>query len=709
MRHTFAHLLESWAIFLNRKYRESVDTLRANTLFVILTVIFGAWLAWDAAFIRLVTYAPSADYWEHAALFNEWLNNFSAPANPHVADPSLSPRYMPMYWALTWVGLIFGLDAIDLMSISAVFNYLLIVIGLYLFLKSYFRTAWAPTLGFIAIFLCWGVSWNWSNIYHIRSFFYVAGFPSSFVFGLSLISFYASLRVLRNEGAGVAFFAIGICLLSALMFISHPLTGVFGIAGCVLLALINRADSFGSRVVVLFAVGLGLLFAEQWPYFSPLKLALGLYGSGAEQWFSSGESMGFVERYRSGDWQHIFYSPRLVLIILGPALLGLPLCIWLLIRREYLFIVLGAACMAVPYFLHLFVEVPLAHRFLLFVATFFHFAIVWGGLQVINIWYSRPRPAYAGKLLLLMLSFIAVLFAVNIYLLYVEFSGRTLDPQKLELINKRDRLSGRQSVVEIYTQLTGPLEANAVVLATPLHGWPLPAIKAKVVSLYHENPMLLDQQERYVATLRFFEQELTAEQRAGVIARYGVTHVLVVGAPKTGQLGGWLSRHTILVAKVGEYRMYKLRDNLPMVRQPEVEVEVKEPVDLSVQPEVAILQQYPAITNEMLAPKVSAKPLVAVPAESVSQQTPTTQPAENPASVSASAAGNYGAPVAAPLISVPDGTPPERAVDTVVESPQPQIVEQVLPEEVAEQESAAGSYGVPIAGPVLDPQRHGGE
>jgi hypothetical protein len=33
---------------------------------------------------------------------------------------------------------------------------------------------------------------------------------------------------------------------------------------------------------------------------------------------------------------------RLVLVILGPTLLGMPVCIWLLLRREYLFIVGGS-------------------------------------------------------------------------------------------------------------------------------------------------------------------------------------------------------------------------------------------------------------------------------------------------------------------------------------------------------------------------------
>jgi hypothetical protein len=54
-------------------------------------------------------------------------------------------------------------------------------------------------------------------------------------------------------------------------------------------------------------------------------------------------------------------------------------------------------------------------------------------------------------------------------------------------------ISANMSVIDLYTGLTAPLPESAAVLATARVGWPLPTVKAKVVFLYHENPMLLDQ------------------------------------------------------------------------------------------------------------------------------------------------------------------------------------------------------------------------
>ena len=57
------------------------------------------------------------------------------------------------------------LDPVQLMSVAAVFNYIVIVWGLYLFLNTYFRDYWAPAIGFLALFFVWGVAWNMANVY----------------------------------------------------------------------------------------------------------------------------------------------------------------------------------------------------------------------------------------------------------------------------------------------------------------------------------------------------------------------------------------------------------------------------------------------------------------------------------------------------------------------------------------------------------------
>jgi len=701
---------------VNSNYRDtaSVDALRATTLYVVLTLIFGLWLAWDAAFLRMVTFSPLSDYWEYTALFSEWQGNFAAPSNPYVDDPSLSALYMPWFWALTFFGLVFEFDAIQLMSISAVLNYFLIVIGLHVFLKNYFRDPWAPLIGYIAIFMCWGLSSSWTNLYHLRSFFYVGGFPSTFVFGLSLLSFALVLRLLRRDGS-VFVMSVILCMLSALMFLCHPLTGIFGIVGCALLALTDSSESIGLRALTLLMLAAGTLLAEFWPYFSVWRVVLGLYGTGAEQGFLSSGLL------HSDEWRHIFYNPRLVLTILGPALLGLPLCIWLYMRREHMFIVLGAICMAIPYLLHPFVEVPLAYQFLLFVVTYFHFAIVWGVLQVIDAWNLRPRPAYAGTLLWGVVSAIAILLVANIILVTMEFRGYTLSPESLQLTDSRAELPGGMSVVNLYSRLTDPLPEEAVVLATPAVGWPLPTIKGKVVSLYHANPMLVDQYERFIATSNFFELPQEPDVRTALIKRYGTTHLLLKGEPSTAELNDWLTAHVRLLASIGDYRMYRLlassTDAVPP--PPPVQVDEQETVDVIVVPD-RIAQPV----NPVLVSKPVDTPRLVAPAPSPKTENKISTPPRSSRRTHAKrddlSASTYGAPIAEPLIApteemLPYTTRPDTGVgseeDTtsvsVVTVPADSMPSDSRPS-AKETDTGAEVYGVPIPEPVLDPERHGG-
>jgi hypothetical protein len=677
---------------LSTKYQNTIDTLRANTLFVLLALIFGAWLAWDAAFFRLVTFAPLTAYWEHAAVLNEWLQNFESPTNPHVDDPSLSIRFIPLFRVLAYIGPMFNLGAVELMSISALLNYALIVLGLQLFLKSYFRNPWAPLIGFISIFLCWGVGETGPNLYQLHSFFYVAGFPSSFVFGVSLISFYVTLRLLRRDGSTLLLASV-LCLLSALMLVSDPITGLFGMSGCILLAITESYEVARLRLLVIIALIAGALFAETWPYFSVWTFLLGLYGPAGEQ---LGLAAGLVElagRLRLGE----------VVATLGPALIGVPLCVWLFVRRDYLFIVFGAICMAIPYLLQPFVEVPFAHRFLLFVATYFHLAIVWCALEIIEAWSSRPRPAYAGPMLCGLVGVVFSLLVANVVLLSNEFGMSGAEYEASVPNDRQNKLSANLSIVDIYSRLAEPLAEDSIVLAVPAEGWPLPTIKAKLVSIYHDSPMLPDQRERFVATVRFFYEPQTESQRAMTVVNYNATHVLLKGEPKISELGVWLGAHAELVSSAGDYRVYSLRDSAMAAFTPSVPASESNLHAGIIAPSKSISA---AATAKSAAERLPVARRVLAPA--IRETTRTEQVPE---------AGTFGAPIPPPLIGVmpPETVPEKGTAGTVLQEEAPVVITPtpapVRPEPKAatKEEPEGGVYGAPIGTPVLDPLRHGAE
>jgi hypothetical protein len=464
-----------------------------------------------------------------------------------------------------------------------------------------------------------------------------------------------------------------------LMFLCHPLTAVFGVVGCVLLAFTESSVSGGRRLAIWLALGAGLVATELWPYFSAWKLALGLYGAGDEQWFSSGGGSGVLSRFASGDWQHIFYNPRLVITILGPALLGIPACIWLALRKEGRFIVTGAVVMSIPYFINIFIELPLAHRFLLFTVFYLQLAMVWVILQIIDAWRTIPRPPQAQAYMLGTLAFLALIVVSNVVLLATEFSGYTFSPKQLSMIDKRAQIPDRLSVVELYSELTGPLAESSVVLSTAQVGWPLPTVKGKVVALYHENPMVSDQNQRYRDTLEFFYRQLEDQQRTDIIRGYQATHLLVsdsdaaVAPEVSAALEKWLSAHAIPVAKVGSYRMYDIvEDSLGPASEPARELP---PADIQAN---SVEREAPARQSRSVVKTVVSDSEIIV--------------ADEPS--------DAGKPAPAPA---PSQSAPQVARESVrVAEPD---ASEAAPGK-AEQKPAT-TYGVPIAEPLLDRDQNG--
>lgn len=519
------------------------------------------WLVWDAISFRLVTYSPQSDYWEHTAALTEWSRNITDPANPHVADPAPSPRYMPWFLTLVLIGRVLALDAVQLMGLSAVAGFVLLVVGIRLFFRTYFRSDVAPLIALFVLLFGWGVSWIWSNLYQLRSFFHVAGYPSSIVFGLSLISFWITLRWLRGQ-AGAWIGAGALLVLAALMFLTHPLTAVFGISGCVLLALTEPGASRRVRWVVPVALFAGAFLAELWPWFSVWDVTLGRGGSVDTTWLHGAVEGSVLDRLRSGVWRHPFYDPKLLLVIVGfglPAVVAWGVLLW---RRREPFIVFGGLAMLTPYVAHLFVAVPLAHRFLLFAIFYFHMAGVWAVLRLLGRWLEQRASGTVTPRTRVALLGTALLFAsatvFNVRQLAMEYDGKHLLPTTLDTIDKFANVPGGGNVVDLYEALTAGVGPREVVMATAVDGWPLPTVAGKVVSLFHENPLLPKQFERRDAVRRFFAPETSEDERRALLARYDARFVLVRAEKAPASLLAWLPRIATETARRGDYRMYRL-------------------------------------------------------------------------------------------------------------------------------------------------------
>ncbi len=563
-----------------------------------------AWLVRDALQGPVALYAFGTEYWEHTALLRAWLADLANPGNPHVDAAALSSRYMPWFWMLAAAGRALGLDAIQLMSVSAVGGFVVLVVGLKLFLDSYFRNPWAPLLGAVVLFGCWGVGWVWPNVLQLRGLFYVAAYPSTLVFGLSLIAFWLTMKLIRNEASPLVLGA-ALALLVAVMFLCHPLTGVFGIAGCALLVFTESTYSRSREVAALLALLSGAALAELWPWFSVWTLVLGLYGPGLEVWPTMEQLRSPLTRLLSDDWQHPFYDPRQVVVALGPALLGLPLVAWLAARREQLFIVYGAGLMALPWVLNLLIPVPMGHRFLLFAVFYLHMAIIWGWLRLLSGWRAVPQPPAAVPLVLVSIAAALMLVAANVWLARAELQGTTLRPALLRMVDARGAIPGGGTIPDLYRRLLEPVGADNVVLTTGELGWPVPTFGPKVTAIKDENPLLTDQLERYQAVAAFFFRPMDDLTRVEIVQRYGANYLLLDAANKSNNasLLQWLNSYARQVATVGSLQMYALSPALQTIVLPQPEPVVTEPEPAQQQPEArAVRPSRPAAVPMILRP-----------------------------------------------------------------------------------------------------------
>ena len=79
-----------------------------------------------------------------------------------------------------------------------------------------------------------------------------------------------------------------------------------------------------------------------------------------------------------------------------------------------------------------------------------------------------------------------------------------------------------------YAFLATYLKPGDVVLSDTFTSWVIPAMSgAKVVSLFHDNPLVPDNAARMNDTRSFFSPGTSQSERMAIVKRYGATHILI--------------------------------------------------------------------------------------------------------------------------------------------------------------------------------------
>lgn len=517
----------------------------ADVLFWALSAALVVWVTLDAVWVRAITFAGGADYWEHTAALRALIERPFSPANPQVTSEVPSPRFGPHYVLTALLTKTFGGDAMDAMALVAVLNTVLFVAGIYLFFGTYFRDRRAPLYGLIVMFCSWWNAWNFSNVYQLKAYFLVAGYPSTASLALTLMGLWLAVRTLRGD-APLLRPAAALSLLWAYVFITHPLTAMLSLSGCVLLAATEPGVRRERRIWVGGTALAACVLAAAWPYFPTWEVVAG----------GKGEESGWLTRSMSGaapsvptQLHYFYYRTDRLVETLGLALAGIPIALFSLFTRRR-FIGLGALSMTFPFVANIFVPLPLGHRFFLLAVFYLQLALVWllvavsPGRDALQGAPSARVRAWAG----------AALVAVTL-------GGIGWHNVEFALAGFREaktRALYAESPFVRYARRVGELAGpNAIVLGDPVLAWPLPTFGPRVVALKHENPLVEDRVARNEAVELFLARGTSDDERRRILEHFQVTHV-IVRAKQERQVGDFLSRHGKRHQLPSGHRLYAL-------------------------------------------------------------------------------------------------------------------------------------------------------
>jgi hypothetical protein len=507
-------------------------------VYAVLATGIALWIAWDAFRFRLITFSPGSDYWEHTAVFHALLQNPWHPSHPLIAGDVASPRFGPHFLLVALVGRAVHFDAIDTMALGAVVNTLLFLAGIWLFCRTYFRDPRASLYGLIVFFGSWLDAPHFSNVYKLKVFFSVAGYPSSAALAITLLGLTLVVRLLRAPDRS----RVGLALSAftwAYVYVTHPLTATMALPAAVLLALTEPGVERTRRLWVAGSVVVGFFLSAAWPYYPALGMVLG----------------GTLHRVRHLEPEafapeHEFYEHTHLFNILGYCLISFLVLPYLWVRRQDVWVVLGACLMLLVFVLGAFFPIPLGHRYVLLSVFFLQLALVRLLLNltprspIVAGWAARPPlRVSAGAAVTLFLVWLGVsnVAAAHEHLRHMAASSHGQESTALRCARRVGELAG----------------PHAVVLSTALGSWSLPTFGPKIVTPLHKNPLIADADERRRDALRFFAPQATDAEREAIVLRYGVTHVLVP-ARNAGVVRDFLRDDQLMARLPGGFALYAL-------------------------------------------------------------------------------------------------------------------------------------------------------
>jgi hypothetical protein len=223
-----------------------------------------------------------SDYWEHRAVLQELFRSPFKPGHPILNVQSPHAFYSPYLVGIAFVGKTFSLSPSTTINLVTICNLLLFICSVWVLSKLFIKhksQVKAFALLLLALLFFWGIlPPYYSSFYHFISLPYVAAYPSTFAFSLSVFS--ASLfSLIINKKLQtqiiLLLLLLSICL-NFVVLLSHPLTYFFCFS--MYLCLYLQAYSTGKLNKIIPVINVNLFcgvvvftvpffFARFWSYF----------------------------------------------------------------------------------------------------------------------------------------------------------------------------------------------------------------------------------------------------------------------------------------------------------------------------------------------------------------------------------------------------------------------------------------------------------
>ena len=208
----------------------------------------------------------SSDVWEHAAVIRELTTHPLYPHHPLLMVDAPHPYFSPYTVAVGGLARAFHAGPIGALQVAALVNLLLFLVGFRLFVGLLLGPR-VPFFALLSVLFLWGFhDWRWSGFLNLNSFGFSLPYPSMFAMSTMLFAFSSFILLVRRRSV---VWIIPLTAAAILVILSHPITGGMMLLGLGALAVgsLTRADG---RLWVLLLVGAVVvcIAAVTWPYYS---------------------------------------------------------------------------------------------------------------------------------------------------------------------------------------------------------------------------------------------------------------------------------------------------------------------------------------------------------------------------------------------------------------------------------------------------------